>query len=241
MREVYLRQVTDKPVAADQIGLVITHFPCVIGRHSECDQVIDLPFISRRHCSLFWRAGKLWVEDLGSHNGTYRNGEKLLAPAALEAGDRLRLSYLEFEVCLPAEPDAPVVRPDAVERKGATPARRVLVVDDNEDAAESLAMLLRAWGHEVRVATDGELALEVARWQHPDTVFLDLRLSGLDGYEVARRLREQDALKGAALVAVTGYEREAGRKEARTAPFNRLLTKPVAPRDLQECLAPERR
>src|SRR5262249_2694853 len=83
--------------------------------------------------------------------------------------------------------------------------KRVLIVDDNADAAESLAMLLRSAGHQVMTAHDGPAALKTAEAVRPDAVLLDIGLPRMDGYEVARRLRGQLGLTEALLVAVTGY------------------------------------
>jgi len=102
----------------------------------------------------------------------------------------------------------------------------VLVVDDNADAAESLALLLSLWGHQARVAYDGPAALRLAREHRPDVVFLDLNLPGLSGYAVARRLRQEPGLAETLLVAVTGFgEEEDGRSHE--AGIDLHLTKPV--------------
>src|SRR6185436_20118953 len=84
-----------------------------------------------------------------------------------------------------------------------TRIRRILVVDDNVDSAETLAEMLKLWGHEVQTAHDGPAALEAARAQPPDAVLLDLSLPVMDGYETARRLRKEGL--GKLLVAVTGF------------------------------------
>lgn len=114
-------------------------------------------------------------------------------------------------------------------RRGAarTEARRVLVVDDNDDAAEMLAMVLELGGHEPRTAHDGPEALETARAFRPEVVFLDIGLPGMDGFEVARRLRQEPGLEGAVLVALTGWGSEEDRKRTREAGFDFHLTKPV--------------
>jgi PAS domain S-box-containing protein len=107
-------------------------------------------------------------------------------------------------------------------------ARRLLVVDDNIDGAESLALLLRLDGHEVRTAYDGPSALEAAKAQRPEAVLLDIGLpKGMDGYEVARRLRGQQELEGVLLVAVTGYGQDEDRRRSREAGFDAHLVKPV--------------
>ncbi len=112
---------------------------------------------------------------------------------------------------------------------------RVLVVDDNRDAADSLAMLLELWGHEVQVVNEPATALEVARTQQPEIVLLDIGLPGMDGYEVAKLLREQ-GLRKAFLAAVTGYGQEEDRQRAQEAGFDYHLVKPLDPDLLQELL-----
>src|SRR5262249_15037651 len=119
----------------------------------------------------------------------------------------------------------------------ANSSRRVLVVDDNVDSAESLALLLRLRGHEVRLAYDGPSALEEARAFHPDLVFLDLDLPEMDGYEVARRLRLEPAMKGIALVAMTGYGQEEDRQRTQEAGFHLHLVKPIDFDRLEELLS----
>ncbi len=142
----------------------------------------------------------------------------------------------EFVVRLPALPagwETPAV---AAPGFGTTPAlgppRRILVVDDNADAALSLAKLLRRlYGQEVRVAHDGPEALDIAEEFRPEVVLLDLAMPAMDGYEVARRLRDRPALAGTMLVALTGWGQESDRQESREAGFDRHLVKPV---DLEE-------
>jgi PAS domain S-box-containing protein len=130
-----------------------------------------------------------------------------------------------------------VASPAAAEREPAphAAAQRVLVVDDNADAAGTLEMLLRSLGHETRVVHDGAEALRLARDFKPDVVLLDLGMPGLDGYEVARRLR---AMKGAALriIAVTGWGQEADRQRSREAGFDLHLVKPVEATELVKVL-----
>ena len=110
-----------------------------------------------------------------------------------------------------------------------TPAdRRVRVcVDDNADTANGFAKLLRLLGHDVQVAYDGPTALEAARGHRPEFVLLDIGLPGLDGYEVARRLRAEDCGKDAVIIAVTGYGQEQDRQRSRDAGFDHHLVKPV--------------
>src|SRR5215831_19316248 len=123
----------------------------------------------------------------------------------------------EFIVRLPAlsdEQKMALLPPQAEGKQAAAPTarRRILVVDDNVDAANSLAVLLRLEGHEVRVACDGPAALAAAQADPPEMVVLDLGMPGTDGFEVARRLRALPGTKGTLLVAVTGWAQEEDRR-----------------------------
>ncbi len=106
---------------------------------------------------------------------------------------------------------------------------KVLVVDDNEDAASSLSMLVELLGHEVRTAYDGVQALDLATGFHPDVVLLDLGMPRMDGYEACRRLRAQPWGAGMTVFAVTGWGREDDRRKTQQAGFDGHLVKPVAP------------
>ncbi len=145
----------------------------------------------------------------------------------------------EFIVRLPVAA-TPTTTPTAAALAAAvTPcaaAWRVLVVEDNQDAADSLAMLLRLWGHEVRTAHDGQSGLKAARSYRPDIVLLDIGLPGLDGYAVARRLRSEFG-PAVRLVAMTGYGQDEDRRRASAAGFDTYLTKPADPAALQAILA----
>jgi PAS domain S-box-containing protein len=134
----------------------------------------------------------------------------------------------EFVVRLPALAPvriAPLVRP--VRSPAASARRRIVVVDDNVDAAESLALLLQHDGHEVQVAHDGHAALDAARGFRPDLVLLDIGLPGMDGYDVARRLRVDPELPALTLVALTGFGQDEDRRRTSAAGFDHHLTKPV--------------
>ncbi|HEU5443871.1 MAG TPA: response regulator [Steroidobacteraceae bacterium] len=115
-------------------------------------------------------------------------------------------------------------------------ARRLLVVDDNKDAAESMSMLLEMWGHEVAFAYDGPSALETAQQWRPEAVFLDIGLPGMDGYEVAERLRELPQAKDAVLIAITGYGQDDDLARSRQAGIDHHLVKPVAPDALRSLI-----
>jgi len=116
------------------------------------------------------------------------------------------------------------------------PKLRVLVVDDNVDASETLTMLLGLWGHDVRTAADGPAAVETAAAHRPDVVLLDISLPGMNGYEVAERLRANPELAQTVLVAMTGYGQAEDKKETREAGFTMHLVKPVEPDVLQKLL-----
>ena len=101
------------------------------------------------------------------------------------------------------------------------------MVDDNVDAAQSLGLLLEESGHDVRTAYDGPTALEVALDFRPNVVLLDIGLPGIDGFEVAKRLRQQPDLSSVVLVAMTGYGQESDRQRSQEAGFNHHLVKPA--------------
>ncbi len=128
-------------------------------------------------------------------------------------------------------------KPHAVAPVEVGPSRRILVVDDNRDAAMAMAQLLEIAGHSVREAYDGEAALEAAAAFIPDAVLLDIGLPGLDGYEVAKRLREDPTLNRAMLVAISGYCQEEDRRRSREAGFDHHLAKPTDYRELLDLIA----
>jgi len=115
-------------------------------------------------------------------------------------------------------------------------ALHVLVVDDNRDAADSLRMLLEMWGHDVRVAYDGAEGLEVARSYHPDCLVLDIGLPAMNGYDLARRVRQEPGLERAKLIALTAYSGEAHARRAREAGFDYQLVKPASLSELERIL-----
>ncbi|MDR3636722.1 MAG: PAS domain S-box protein [Isosphaeraceae bacterium] len=161
---------------------------------------------------------------------------------ALSAG---RGQGSEFVVRLPIvaqEPLAPPEPTDATDDEGPIAdvglrRRRVLVVDDNVDAANSLAKLLdRLYGQETRVAFDGPSALALTTSFRPEVVLLDIGMPGMDGYQVARRLRDDPASRKATLVALTGWGQENDRRRSKMAGFDHHLVKPVDLEDLRTIL-----
>ena len=135
----------------------------------------------------------------------------------------------EFIVRLPLRPEPAIVQPTA---EGSTPQeggarRRILVVDDNRDAAQALRLLLEGEGHEVRVAGDGPSGLAAAKEYRPDVALLDIGLPKMNGYELAKRMREEPSLQGTLLIAVTGYGQMHDRARGSASGFHHHLVKPV--------------
>jgi two-component system CheB/CheR fusion protein len=135
----------------------------------------------------------------------------------------------EFTVRLPAVAvtTAEVEVPTGRTALRAPRPARVLIVEDNPDAAESLVMILELLGHRVRVAYDGMAALDAAGASPPDLMLIDIGLPGIDGYELARRIRRDPALRHLLLVALTGYGRDEDRVQSLAAGFDHHLVKPV--------------
>ena len=141
----------------------------------------------------------------------------------------------EFVVRLPRLPTqeahAPADEAPAAAAAPRGPSRNILVVDDNLDSANSVAVLLRMGGHEVEVAHDGPTALDRVKAKHPDVVLLDIGLPGMSGYDVAEELRRMD-LPGMRIYAMTGYGQRQDRRRSQEAGFDGHLVKPVAPQEL---------
>jgi signal transduction histidine kinase/DNA-binding response OmpR family regulator len=144
---------------------------------------------------------------------------------------RLPLSVLPSANGQNSEPEQPL--PDAAEQL----VIKVLVVDDNIDSADTLASLFRQAGHQVQVAYDGPTGLAVAQSFQPTTVVLDIGLPGIDGYEVASRMREMEATRNALLVAVSGYGHAKDEVRSRQAGFDYHLVKPVEFKSLQSLMS----
>jgi CheY-like chemotaxis protein len=130
-----------------------------------------------------------------------------------------------------------VPRRGALDRLPAERRRRVLVVEDNPDNAESLRLLLEFFGHEVWVAATGPDGVRLAQAMRPDVVFCDIGLPGLDGFGVAAALRRDPATAAVRLVAVTGYGSDQVGERCREVGFDGHFTKPVDPRVLVELAA----
>ena len=145
----------------------------------------------------------------------------------------------KFLVRLPLADSVPFAKDaaDAGAPAATTVRRRVLVADDNRDAADALAMLLELAGHEVRVAHGGRAALSLAQTFRPDVAILDIGMPELNGYEVARELRRAPWGARMCLVALTGWGQDEDRQRAQEAGFNRHLTKPVDTDALEKLLA----
>jgi CheY-like chemotaxis protein/two-component sensor histidine kinase len=160
-------------------------------------------------------------------------GRVQAASEGLGCGSRLTIS-------LPlAVQDAPVARAPAADplKRQTAQDRRVLVVDDNVDAAQTLAMLLRTCGHACEVAHDAQQALALAAQSCPEVFILDIGLPGMDGRQLARHLREQPATQSAQIVALSGYAQPEDQQAALADGFDHYLVKPVDAQRLLELLA----
>lgn len=144
----------------------------------------------------------------------------------------------EFAVHLPALAESRAAEPVTTQAALNGPSRRrVLVVDDNADAAESLAALLSISGHETRMAHDGHEALQQAEQFHPEVVFLDIGMPTLDGHETAKIIRQQPWGKNMVLVALTGWGQSEDRRRSKDAGFNHHLVKPADPAVVEQLLS----
>jgi PAS domain S-box-containing protein len=157
--------------------------------------------------------GRVWAESDGPGRGT--------------------TMVIRLPLAAPSEQQGAALGPPSA---GATTARRVLVVDDNEDAAEMLEMFLTLGGHEVCKAASAEAALDVLRDFRPHVAFLDIGLPGMDGLDLAREIRKLESQDGVMLVAVTGWGQAEDRKRTRDAGFDHHLTKPVATSEIEKIL-----
>jgi PAS domain S-box-containing protein len=144
-----------------------------------------------------------------------------------------------FTVRMPGASRAAVAAPaHDVVRDGRPVCSRILLADDNRDAAESLAIILRLEGHEVELAHDGATALRIFAQQRPDVALLDIGMPKTNGYEVARQIRANAGGDEVLLIAITGWAQDTDKARSRTAGFDHHLTKPIEPDTLMELLAP---
>jgi len=144
----------------------------------------------------------------------------------------------EFVTRLPIVQRPATKKPEStVSEPSSAPTRRILVVDDNLDSAQSLSLLLSICGYETHAVYDGLAAVESAANFRPDVVLLDIGLPQLNGYEVARRIRGQEWGKEMVLIALTGWGQREDRQRSKEAGFDHHLTKPVDPDALRALLA----
>jgi PAS domain S-box-containing protein len=202
------------------VGITPALLPCVFDLFTQADRSLD-----RSQGGL--GIGLALVQRL-----TELHGGKVEAYSVLGQGS-------EFVVRLPVAPTDTPQPPSPVTETNQPTTRplRVLAVDDNVDTILSLSMLLKALGHDVRTAHDGLTAVQAAIDYRPDVVLLDIGLPGLNGYEVAKRIRQQPLLKNVVLVALTGYGQDADRQTSLQAGFNHHLVKPARLEQLQQILA----
>jgi signal transduction histidine kinase/ActR/RegA family two-component response regulator len=167
---------------------------------------------------------------VSAYSGGAGQGTEMVVRLPVDIDDRMPERPREPE-CLPAAPTAgtPAVSPAAA-------SRRILIVDDNRDAADSMALLVETAGHSARTAYDGHQALDLASAFVPDVLLLDLGVPGLNGFEIARRIRRQPWGKTVALIAVTGWGQEQDRRRTAEAGFDAHLIKPVGHADLLSAL-----
>jgi PAS domain S-box-containing protein len=198
--------------------------------------------------SMLTRVFELFVQatnaDMPSHGGlgiglTLVKNLVELHGGTIEAQSDGRGKGAAFVVRLPAlqQVAAGVPRTELEASPVAQSGRRVLIVDDNQDAASTLATLLQMQGHEVRVAFSGRAALDIAKGYAPHVVFLDIGMPDMDGYEVARRLRQESGLENIVVAALTGWAQQADRRRTSAAGFDHHFVKPPDPQILLKLLS----
>jgi CheY-like chemotaxis protein/two-component sensor histidine kinase len=144
--------------------------------------------------------------------------------------------YVRLPIAAAAPAPLQPTRSDTARRFSST-AHRILIADDNRDAAESMGMLLRLMGNDVRTVFDGVEAVEEAETFRPDLILLDIGMPKLNGYDAARRIREKGWSQDTTLVALTGWGREDDKRKAAEAGFDRHFTKPIDPAVLERLIA----
>ncbi len=143
----------------------------------------------------------------------------------------------EFTVRLPVVVEAPVLKPVGEDVAAPKSSLRILIVDDNKDGADSLAMMLKILGNDTRTAYDGQEGIEQAEQYRPDVTLFDIGLPKLNGYEACRHIREQPWGQAVILIAVTGWGQDEDRRRSREAGFDHHMVKPVDPQVLMKLLA----
>ena len=164
------------------------------------------------------------LQGSGVSSGSDGHGERSTFTARLSAANAKEISVI------PMPPCAPVNQPETAEKC------RILIVDDNKDLATSLARLLGLLGHEVEVVFDGRKGIEAARTYRPRVLLLDIGLPIVDGYQVARTLR-QEGFHDILIIALSGYGLEEDRRRSQEAGMNYHVTKPVDVRTIAELIA----
>jgi signal transduction histidine kinase len=143
-----------------------------------------------------------------------------------------------FEIRIPLAEGAPVDDPAPAQAAPVTSKpRRVAVIEDNPDILETMHMLLKLWGHEVAMASDGPAGLELVLRERPDIALIDVGLPGMSGYDLARRIRQRLPAGSVRLIAITGYGQPSDREMAGRAGFDAHLLKPINPETLEGLLA----
>jgi signal transduction histidine kinase/DNA-binding response OmpR family regulator len=165
--------------------------------------------------------------------GELHKGRVSVASEGAGAGSEFRIVL----PCLSEVPQAETEKHSVAATRESPAGRRVLVVDDNADAADSIAVLLRMEGHEVKTVYDGPQALASSQVFAPSVVVLDVGLPGMNGYEVARRLREMPETRRALFIALTGYGQKEDRSLAAAAGFDHHFIKPADPRAIHAIIA----
>lgn len=195
----------------------------------------DLPCLF----NLFYQVDR----SLGRSQGGLGIGLSLVHRLVVEHGGQVRAMSAglgqgsEFEIRLPRLVPCETATPLTTALTASTQKRRILLVDDNHDIAESLAMLLEFDGHQVLIAHEGATALEIARAERPDIILLDIGLPGMSGYSVAQELRRNSELARTLLIAVTGYGQLQDREKSHAAGFDAHLVKPIDFETLRKLLA----
>ncbi len=223
--EVTAREEDDRvtvAVADSGIGVAADMLPLVWDAFSQADNSLER---SRGGLGLGLSLARGIVELHG--------GEVRAESAGLGQGSRFSFTLPLMEPLAETAAAAPAAPGEPGEPGGL----RILVIEDNVDAAETLRDLLEIFGHQVEVAQTGALGIASARRFHPEVVLCDIGLPGMDGYAVASELRQDPETASARLVALTGYGRDSDRQRSEEAGFDLHMVKPVAPADLQSLLA----